>query len=262
MKLGGLQKLTLLDYPGRIACIVFTEGCNFRCPYCHNAGLVLPEQMTEPESEASVLSYLEKRRQILEGVVITGGEPLLQPDLELFLQKIHRLGYPVKLDTNGSFPERLDALLKNGLIHYAALDVKHAPAQYGKASGIRSGKTVSLVEQSIHSLLCSGISFEFRTTAVKGIHTAEALTELGFWLARMTTETSGPEKQMPPWFLQTYVDSGHVIAPEGLSPFSEREMEDLLMAAETAYGAAALRSGSPNRSENRTAVCAAAENRK
>ena len=243
MKLGGLQKLTLLDYPGRIACIVFTEGCNFRCPYCHNAGLVLPEQMTEPESEASVLSYLEKRRQILEGVVITGG-------------------YPVKLDTNGSFPERLDALLKNGLIHYAALDVKHAPAQYGKASGIRSGKTVSLVEQSIHSLLCSGISFEFRTTVVKGIHTAEVLTELGFWLARMTTEASGPEKQMPPWFLQTYVDSGHVIAPEGLSPFSEREMEDLLMAAETAYGAAALRSGSPNRSENRTAVCAAAENRK
>lgn len=243
MKLGGLQKLTLLDYPGRIACIVFTEGCNFRCPYCHNAGLVLPEQMSGQKSEASVLSYLEKRNQILEGVVITGGEPLLQPDLEPFLRKIHNIGYPIKLDTNGSYPERLKALLKTGLIHYVALDVKHTPALYEKATGIGNRKTTALVEQSLCSLSGSGIPFELRTTIVKGIHTAEDLAELGAWLSAVLHKSSAGEDRLPPWYLQAYVDSGHVIAAEGLSPFSAQEMEKLLITAKTSYHAAALRSG-------------------
>ena len=123
MQIGGLQKMTLLDYPGRVACTVFLPGCNFRCPFCHNAPLVLGPG--ERLDEQALFAFLEKRRGLLDGVAVTGGEPLLQPELETFLRRIKALGYPIKLDTNGSFPDRLRGLLEEGLVDYVAMDIKN-----------------------------------------------------------------------------------------------------------------------------------------
>ena len=123
MLISGLQKLTLLDYPGRVACTVFTGGCNFRCPFCHNAPLVLPEQLAHDTDEEQVLAFLKKRVGVLDGVAITGGEPLLHKDIGAFLAKVKALGYQIKLDTNGSFPELLMELVKDGLVDRVAMDI-------------------------------------------------------------------------------------------------------------------------------------------
>lgn len=130
MRIAGLQKLTLLDYPGRLACTIFLPGCNLRCPFCHNASLVLPDRLQEGEEirEAELFAFLEKRRGVLQGVCITGGEPLLHPDVDRLIERIRSLGYAVKLDTNGSFPDRLASLLERGLIDYVAMDIKMRPA--------------------------------------------------------------------------------------------------------------------------------------
>lgn len=169
MKIGGFHKLTLLDYPGQVACIVFTKRCNFRCPFCHNGDLVFPAQGGNEISESMVLSYLQKRKNLLDGIVITGGEPLIWPDLSDFLGKVRRLGYRIKLDTNGSFPEPLKGLLARSLVDYVAMDIKQAPKRYGSASGTDGKEVVPLVGQSLHILRDSGIPFELRTTVVKGL---------------------------------------------------------------------------------------------
>jgi len=133
MVLAGLQKLTLLDFPGKVACTVFTAGCDLRCPFCHNSGLLTAPEDTIPEPE--FFAFLEKRRGILDGVCVTGGEPLLQPDLPDFLARIRALGFLVKLDTNGTHPDRLVRLLESGLADYVAMDVKNCPARYGETAG-------------------------------------------------------------------------------------------------------------------------------
>ena len=134
MNIQGFQKLTLLDYPEKVACTVFTGGCNLLCPFCHNAGLVrTPNDSTSLEDE--VLPYLSRRRGLLDGVCVTGGEPLLQPDLQDFLSRVKQMGYLVKLDTNGSMPDRLRHLLSTGLVDYVAMDVKSSPAGYARAIG-------------------------------------------------------------------------------------------------------------------------------
>ena len=136
MLISGLQKTTLLDYPGRVACTVFTGGCNFRCPFCHNASLVIPESLRAADGGVeAVLAFLRKRRGLLDGVAVTGGEPLLHADMADLLRKIKELGYLVKLDTNGSFPERLRALVEEGLVDRVAMDVKNSPALYAKTVG-------------------------------------------------------------------------------------------------------------------------------
>ena len=205
MKIGGFQKLTLLDYPGQVACIVFTKGCNFRCPFCHNAGLVLPQQEECDIAEEAVLFYLQRRKHILDGVVMTGGEPLIWPDLSGFLRKVRGLGYKIKLDTNGSFPERLKALLDFGLVDYVAMDIKQTPERYEDASGANHKEVVPLVEQSLRLLTDSGIPFELRTTVVKGIHTLKDMTALAKWIGNVA-----------PYYLQPYVNSEHILSPEGL----------------------------------------------
>lgn len=230
MKIGGFQKLTLLDYPGQMACIVFTKGCNFRCPFCQNAGLVLPEQWENDISEDLIFSYLQKRKGLLEGVVITGGEPLIWPDLPDFLYRVRRQGYRIKLDTNGSFPKRLKAVLDLGLIDYAAMDIKQAPEQYETACGVPGKEIISLVSQSLQILNASGIPFELRTTVVKGIHSIDSMAALAEWL-------SSPA----PYYLQPYADSGHIISPKGLSCFSETELEEMLSAVQQYCPSAALR---------------------
>lgn len=226
MYIGGFQKLTLLDYPGHTACIVFTRGCNFRCSFCHNSGLVLPGQAQPAETEQEILRYLAKRQGLLDGVVISGGEPLLWPQLTGFIERIRALGFLIKLDTNGSFPERLEALLSAGLLDYVAMDIKQTPEKYGTAIGFSgnaapaSGKGASaadLVEQSLAILRGFQVPFELRTTVVRGIHTPEDLVSIAAWI-RGTQD----------YYLQPYVDSGNVLAPQGLSSFSTGELEALL----------------------------------
>ncbi len=216
MRISGLQKLTLLDYPGHVACTVFTGGCNFRCPFCHNAPLVLPERLQGDASGAeTVLAFLRKRRGILDGVAVTGGEPLLHPDMDGFLREVKALGYAVKLDTNGSFPDRLIALVEAGLVDRVAMDVKNAPSLYGKTVGV-PGLDLSPVERTKDYLLSGAVEYEFRTTVVKGLHTAESLLEAARWI-RGARE----------YYLQQFKDSGDVIAIEGLSAFSGEEMHAL-----------------------------------
>ena len=197
--ISGLQKLTLLDYPGRVACTVFTAGCNFRCPFCHNAPLVLPELVSEDIPEEEVLSFLKKRVGVLDGVAVTGGEPLLYKNIDDFLAKVHALGYKIKLDTNGSFPEHLMSIVRDGLADRVAMDIKNSPEKYGETVGV-PGLDLSGVERSKNFLLEGHIDYEFRTTVVKGLHTAESLTEAARWIA-------GAKE----YYLQQFRDSGNVI---------------------------------------------------
>ena len=211
MKLSGIQKLTLLDFPGKVACTLFTPGCNFRCPFCHNASLVFScvQNITEEE----VLSFLKKRVGILDGVCVTGGEPLLQKDIANLLREIQALGFLVKLDTNGAFPQRLEPLLKEQLVDYVAMDIKASRRNYHTAIGLA---TVDLdsIERSVELLKTSGIDHEFRTTTVKGIHSAKDFEDIAQWLA-------GEEK----YFIQQYTPSDDMIG-EPFAQFTKDELED------------------------------------
>jgi len=226
MNIQGYQKMTLLDYPGRMACTVFTGGCNFRCPFCHNAGLVL-EPTVNGNAESEVLAYLEKRKGLLDGVCITGGEPLLQQDVGEFAAKVKAMGYSVKLDTNGSLPEKLKALVSEGNIDYIAMDIKSSPEGYGRATGCEAD--ISAIKESVEFIRSCGICHEFRTTAVKGIHTVEDFRAIGEWLEGESA-----------YFIQSFVDSGNLIK-EGWSEFSDAEMKDILAAVNERIPAAKLR---------------------
>ena len=212
MKLYGLQKLTLLDYPGKVACTVFTGGCNFRCPFCHNASLVIPGRVVQGLPEEEVLAFLKKRMGILDGVAVTGGEPLMHPELDGFLGRIKELGFSVKLDTNGSFPDHLTALLRSGLVDRVAMDVKNSPALYGETIGI-PGYDLAPIERSRDLLLSGETEYEFRTTVVRGLHTEQSLTEAAKWIA-------GAKE----YYLQQFKDSGDIIRVNGLSAYDEKEM--------------------------------------
>ena len=215
MKIQGLQKLTLLDYPEKVACTVFFAGCNFRCPFCHNASLVT-HISEEPEmTEEAFFTFLKKRQGILDGVCITGGEPLLQPDIEDFIRKIKELGYAVKLDTNGSFPTKLKTLVEKGLVDYVAMDIKNSREAYGITAGVEKIDIAS-VEESVAYLKEGKVPYEFRTTVVKNLHTKEALQSIGQWIA-------GAEK----YFLQNFVNSGDLINSK-VEGCSEEEMKDYL----------------------------------
>lgn len=178
MKISGIQKLTLLDFPGKVACTIFTPGCNLRCPFCHNATLVF--SCTDEIGEESVLAFLKKRVGILDGMCVTGGEPLLQKDIAAFLRKVKALGYQIKLDTNGTFPDRLAPLLEEGLVDYVAMDIKASPANYDNATGVVTD--MDKVRRSVELLKSSGVAHEFRTTTVKGIHTSDDFAAIAEWL--------------------------------------------------------------------------------
>ena len=230
MFIAGMQKLTLLDFPGVVACTLFTAGCNFRCPWCHNAGLVLPEEASDRLLESGeVLSFLEKRKGVLDGVCVTGGEPLLHAELPDFLKRVKDLGYRVKLDTNGSFPERLEALVREKLADRVAMDIKNGPSRYAETAGLRD-LDLSAVTASKDFLLSDPVDYEFRTTVVRGLHTAESLLEAADWIAGT--------KQ---WFLQQFKDSGNLIHGEGLSAFTDGEMQALLETVQKKIPAAQLR---------------------
>ena len=215
MFVSGLQKLTLLDYPGRVACTVFTGGCNFRCPFCHNAPLVLPERLAEDITAEEVLAFLKKRRGVLDGVAVTGGEPLIHPELDDFLAKLRELDYSIKLDTNGSDPEHLARLIEAGLVDRVAMDIKNSPELYGKTIGVPN-YDLSKVETTKNFLLAGNVEYEFRTTVVKGLHTRESLIGAAKWIA-------GAKE----YYLQQFKDSGSLIEGSGLSAFDEKEMHAL-----------------------------------
>ena len=181
MRIQGLQKLTLLDYPGRTACTIFLSGCNFRCPFCHNAPLLTAAD-EDGMDEDELLAFLKKRQGLLDGVAVTGGEPLLRPDLPQLLEKIKALGYVIKLDTNGAFPERLEAVVCAGLADYVAMDIKNSPARYAETAGTAE-LDLAPIDKSVSFLLRGTVDYEFRTTAVAELHDDTSFLKLGDWLA-------------------------------------------------------------------------------
>lgn len=181
MTFSGMQKFTLLDYPGKIAATLFSPGCNFRCPFCHNGEIIKEKPTSGVISEEDVLSFLKTRQGLLEGVCITGGEPTLQKGLQDFIIKVRDLGFFIKLDTNGNEPEVLEALLSKNLLSYVAMDVKNSLTSYGKTVGITAFDT-SKIEQSVEILKKSQIPYEFRTTVVKELHRDADLRSMAKWL--------------------------------------------------------------------------------
>ena len=214
MLINGFQKLTILDYPGKVACIVFTPGCNFRCPFCHNASLVTHIDKDTYLDVDEVLSYLKKRQGLLDGVVITGGEPLLQDGIEEFIAEIKTLGYCVKLDTNGSFPEKLISIVEKGLVDYVAMDIKNSKEKYAETIGVEDFD-ITPIEKSVEFLLQNKVDFEFRTTIVDGFHTLDDIQDIVVWI-------KGTHK----YFLQNFVDSGDLIKPD-LKPVSALLLKEM-----------------------------------
>ena len=211
MDIQGLQKMTLLDWPGKVACTVFLGGCDFRCPFCHNAELLegpLPAAMGQGE----LLAFLKKRQGLLDGVCVTGGEPLLRPDLAGLLTEIKALGYPVKLDTNGNRPDALAALWEAGLLDYVAMDVKNGPTRYGETAGV-PGLDLAPIRESISWLLAGRVDYELRTTVVRQLHDEDSFREIGPWIA-------GARR----YFLQSFVDR-ETVPVSGLESWPKTDME-------------------------------------
>ena len=216
MLIGGFQKMTVLDFPGRIACILFTYGCNLKCPFCHNASLVIdnPEEFSEEE----IFKYLLKRKGILDGVCVSGGEPFMQPDIMEFLQKLKNTGLAVKIDTNGTFPDKLRYAVENGLVDYVAMDIKNSKEKYSLTTGIQD-IDIEKIDESVKFLLESNIDYEFRTTIVKEYHTEQDMVCIGEWI-----------KGAKSYYLQSFTDSGNLIG-ENLSahsPDTMRQFEEIV----------------------------------
>lgn len=253
VRIHGLQKTTLLDYPGHVAATLFTGGCNFRCPFCHNGDLVLnPGGQPEIPME-EIMAFLKKRQGILDGVCITGGEPTLQSDLEEFISEVRELGYLIKLDTNGYRPQVLEQMLEKDLLDYVAMDIKASKAKYARAvgmdrvgnedgkkaqymqvtcadNGMNSGFSIAPIEKSVELLKESNIDYEFRTTVVKGIHCIEEFEEIGKWLSGCKA-----------YYLQAFQENENVLAgrlaeSEGdgctkFSCYSRTDMEQMAVLA-------------------------------
>lgn len=210
MKIHGLQKMTLLDFPGRVACTVFFGGCDMRCPFCHNAELLdgsAPPVMSDEE----LIEFLKKRQGLLDGVAFTGGEPLLQKDLPDLMTRIREMGYPVKLDTNGTHPDRLRRMIRDGLVQYVAMDIKNSPDRYAETAGL---ETLDLgpVRESVALLLEGTVDYEFRTTAVAELHDDRSFEQIGPWI-------SGAQH----YYLQRFTDR-ETVPFEGLHAPTEEQM--------------------------------------
>ncbi len=211
MDIQGLQKMTLLDWPGKVACTVFLGGCDFRCPFCHNAELLegdLPAALTQGE----LLDFLRRRRGLLDGVCVTGGEPLLRADLAGLLEEVKALGYPVKVDTNGSHPARMVELWERGMVDYVAMDVKNSPDRYPETAGV-PGLDLGPIRESIAWLLEGHVDYEFRTTAVRQFHDGDSFRAIGGWIRGAAR-----------YYIQNFTDRD-TVAFAGLSGFDKEELE-------------------------------------
>lgn len=213
MRIDGLQTLTLLDYPGKVACTVFTSGCNMRCPFCHNASLVCGEVPPFMEKE-EFFAFLKKRTGVLDGVCVTGGEPLLQEGLIPFLLEVKEKGFTTKLDTNGLLHDRLRAVVEAGAVDYVAMDIKNCKARYAETAGV-PGLDLAPIEKSVQFLMEGKVDYEFRTTVVKELHNKADFGEIGRWL-----------KGAKRYFLQSFKDSGDILSP-GLSPMEKADLLEI-----------------------------------
>lgn len=214
MKIHGLMKMTLLDFPGKVACTVFLGGCDLRCPFCHNSELLdmgAPAQMEEEE----LYAFLRKRVGLLDGVAFTGGEPLLRTDLIPVMRKIRDMGFETKLDTNGTHPQRLKEIVSEGLVDYVAMDIKNSPDKYGVTCGLPD-LDISNVSESIQFLLSDAVDYEFRTTVVSPYHDEESFQKIGPWI-------EGAKR----YFLQEFVDR-ETVKYQGLSACTEAQMQSFL----------------------------------
>ena len=216
MQIFGFNKTTLLDFPEHVACTVFTGGCNFRCPFCQNGDLVLHGRSLPVLDEEEVFRVLRKRKGILTGVCVTGGEPTLQRDLDVFLSRVKDLGYLVKLDSNGYRPEVLQSLCERGLVDYFAMDIKSSPENYARTAGVKE-LDIGLIRESVDFIRSCGVDYEFRTTVVRELHSSGDFQSIGEWL-----------KGCKAYFLQSYVGSEGVICKE-FSSYSKEELEEFVM---------------------------------
>lgn len=212
MKIYGLNKTTLLDYPGKVAATIFLGGCNFRCPFCQNSSLVLNPSAQPEIPVKEVLSFLKKRKGILDGVCITGGEPTLSPDLPELLQEIRTLGYPIKLDTNGTHPALLKTLTEQNLIQMTAVDIKACPDNYLALCGLVHPE-LDAVKETVEFLKNGTLDYEFRTTVIRELHSEKDFIEIGQWLTGAKA-----------YYLQAYRDSEEVLQP-GFSSYTRKELE-------------------------------------
>lgn len=213
MQIHGFNKTTLLDYPKHLAATIFLGGCNYRCPFCHNASLVMNPNDQPIIPEEVVLSTLFNRKHILEGVCITGGEPTLQKELPEFIRKIKEIGLKVKLDTNGNNPNMIKHLVSENLIDYIAMDIKNSLEKYGTTVGILNFNTTN-IQESVSFIMSCGVPYEFRTTVVKEFHDKSDFYQIGNWIKGATS-----------YYLQSYKDSGDILFP-GLSSYSKEDLDD------------------------------------
>ncbi len=229
MKIGGWQKITLIDYPKKISTIIFTSSCPFRCFFCYNPELVLPEGIKKhpliPEKE--IIEFLEKRKGLLEGVVLTGGEPLMQKDIELFIRKIKKMGYLIKLDTNGFYPEKLEKLINQKLIDYIAMDIKAPPEKYEKITGVKVN--TKKIEKSFKLIKNSGLDYEFRTTLIPGFLNKKDVLNIAKW-------TKGGKK----YYLQNF-KPGKTIKAGSAKAYSEKDLLEILKAVSPFFEVCQLR---------------------
>ncbi len=228
MKLYGLQKLSMVDYPGKLAATVFTGGCDLRCPFCHNALLVTRLAESRQLEESDVLSFLESRKKLLDAVVLSGGEPLLQPDAAAFLARVKAMGFHVKLDTNGCHPQALKEILSRNLVDYVAMDIKNSREKYPLTTGI-PGFDPAPVAQCFDLLMASGVEFELRTTVVAEYHTPQDIDAIGARFAGA-----------PHYYLQNFQDSGNLIG-ENLHGFSEDTLHSLAKTAQKHFSHVGIR---------------------
>ena len=227
MKIHGLMKMTLLDYPGLVACTVFLGGCDMRCPFCHNSELL---DMNAPEEmdENGLYDFLSKRKGLLDGVVFTGGEPLLRKELPDVIRKIREMGFKVKLDTNGNHPDRLKEVVEQGLVDYVAMDIKNSPDKYGITIGIPEFD-LTKVRESVDFLLEGKVDYEFRTTVVRQFHDEDSMRKIGEWIR-------GAKR----YYLQEFVDR-ETVKYTGLDAASEEQMNTFLEIVKSSVNEAALR---------------------
>lgn len=211
MKIGGLTKLTLLDYPGKLACIIFINGCNFRCPFCHNSPLIKDNE--DEITEEYVLEYLKKRKKVLDGVSISGGEPLLHNEIKDLIIKVRDIGYSIKVDTNGSNPKLLNELLKENLVDYVAMDIKNEFSKYDLTSGVKVN--IDNIKESIKLLENSDIDYEFRTTLTKELHNIDDIESILSYIS--------PKSK---YYIQNYVENDGVLI-KGMHGFSKEELENM-----------------------------------
>lgn len=213
MRIHGYSQLTLLDYPGKLACTIFTGSCNFRCPFCHNASLALHPEKQPALDEDKIIEHLYSRKSMLEGICVTGGEPTLYKDLPDFLERLRTTGFLIKLDTNGSNPDMVKEVIDRGLVDYIAMDIKSSPTGYAMATGLETF-AMDKIFSSVDIIMSSGLDYEFRTTVADGLHHADDFVQIGKWI-----------KNCKAYYLQQYKDSGDLICPKGLSSPSVTTLE-------------------------------------